>query len=312
MIHCMIPSISRLPAIAVLGLVLMPNFAWCQRQQSFDLINDLDLLVPAAAKSMDSMLEADIDENRSDDELDRIEATFAAAERSKNTLGRYKHYFEDVRERELRLMHAVVDLKRSEFDSIDAPLKKKVRLLYLEIVQTILNLQVARQVGWSQMVAEENTVGAAIRQLQDELLRLSSGKLDAKRAARYHEEIKARRDFAKEAMVESIVTSLALNFAFSNSQREQVEHLVRESWQDSWQVSAQSLLNDGVGGLRDFPKDEFKKLLRESQKVFFDSIAWKPTDRSDFMVRSQVVSRKSGLWNLANELEFAPEVEEQP
>jgi len=287
----------------------MPSLAWTQ--QSYDLINDLDLLVPAGAKSIDSMLEVDIEEIETDDELARIEATFLAARRSHSVFKLYNAYFCDVYERELRLLHAVTRLKRSEFDAIDAALKKQIRKTCLSLVQDVLITENAKFAGWKHENATEDAVGKAILETINELIRLAEVHLDAERAANYRAQIEARREFAKEAMIESMTASLALKFVFSNSQRERVEHLIRDNWRESWRGYTSSLIDNGVGSMPHFPKDELFAQLRDTQKVFFDSLQWKPNKQTKTAVLWRVVNRKSDLWNLANELEFAAEKKEQ-
>lgn len=305
----MIQSLRHPLAVAVLGIVAMPSLARCQ--QGYDLINDLDLLVPVAAKNIDAMLEADIDEME-DGELDQIEATFTAAERARRILNRYKDYFRDLHDRELLLLHAVVQLKRSEFEPVNEKLNKGIRKAYLGVVQDVLNLENAEKAGWKRVAREEDSVSRAIREVQDKLVQLVEAELDAKRGARYKTEIDARRDFAKEAMIESMTTSLSLKFVFSISQREILEQIIREHWQESWRGNASSVIEDGVGSVRGFPKDELFNLLRETQKVFFESIQWEPKpDRSEFAIHSQIAIRKSALWDLAKELDFAAEEDGQ-
>lgn len=302
---------TRIPlmAVALLGIVATTNLAWSQ--QSYDLINDLELLVPASAKSIDAMLEVDIEEIENDEELDRIERVFLAAKMSRGFLSHHKTYFEDLLERELRLLHAVVRLKRSEFDPIHAGFKKEIRKAYLVSVQDVLNRGNANGAGWNHKNLGEDEISETITVLQDDLVRFVALELDAERATRYRDEIKARREFAKEAMIESMVASVSLKFVFSDSQRAQLERHIRDHWKESWRGNAATLINDGVGSIEGFPKQELFELLRETQKVFFDSIKWEPVEAKEFAIRFQSGSRKSALWSLANELEFAAEDEEQ-
>ena len=217
-----------------------------------------------------------------------------------------------MHDRELLLLHAVVRLKRSEFEPISTKFSKEIRKAYLVVVQEALNLENAEKAGWKRIAREEDSASRTIRELQDKLVQLVEVELDAKRGARYKTEIDARREFAREAMIESMTTSLSLKFVFSISQRESVEQIIREHWQESWRGNASTLIEDGVGSVRGFPKDELFNILRETQKVFFESIHWEPKpDRSEFAIHSQIAIRKSALWNLASELEFAAEEDGQ-
>ena len=300
----MIQSIRKPLVVAALCVVSFSNVAWSQ--QGFDLINDLDLLVPASAKDFDQMLDVDIDDGDAV-EIDQVEATFVAVERSRRLLDLYKPHFEDIRERELRFLHAVVDLKRSEFDAIDGVLNLEIRKAYLEAVQNAVNRQDNVNAGW-ELHNFALGIFAETQQLHDRLLQLVEDHVAFKRAALYVEEINARRDFEKDAVIESITANIALKFVLSISQREQVEQLVRGHWQEAWREDAQDLINYGVGCIREFPKERLSEILRTSQKVFFDSIQWERKRRARI---PKIMRRKPRDQSLVDGLNFAAEDEEQ-
>lgn len=296
--------------LAVLCLMTLRDCAWAQA--NFDLINDLELLVPADAKALDEMLDVEI---RGADQrtLSRVESAFSAARSSRETLKVCESYFEDTHKNELRFLHSVVNLKRSQFVAIDAELQFASRQAYLELTQNLLNHQNQQGAGWPRHFPEHQSVGQATFRFQDDLLKLASEKLEPDDADRYRDEILARRDFAKEAMIESMTASLAIKFVFSKSQHEQVKQLIRENWRDSWRDNTSTLLYHGVGGVRNFPRRQFFDLLRSNQKVYFESIRWEPKETQEISkLHSVRVSalRATGAGKpieLIDELTFVPE-----
>lgn len=247
--------------------------------------------------------EISIPDSATKTELLELEDKIKKKPSGKQYLKRYAPKFDTMRRGELRFIHDVCNLTRSEFVKVrqDVELVKKRALL--EVVQ----YQMSIEQGWNGQPPKHPDIEGLF---ESGLTRAVEKHLSADQLADYRSEIEARQSFRKLADAEVIIAALDRDLHLTPKQRGEIVEPILEAWQSKWKQNIQLLANNGNRYLPKLPKSKIQKFLTTKQKTAFSSVG---QYGSSFFGMQIDLPQENQADNddLLEELEFAPE-EESP
>lgn len=267
-------------------------------QAIFNVFQARPAVAAAPARALVDSSNVDTVDANTDEELDDVEKKLRPQGRA--MLPQLRPQFDSICREELRFVHTVCNLKRSEFDAIARVARRTCRKALLQTVK----VQVRMQQGWNgrNPPIYPNTQGM----MEAALLKAVDDELSEARAASYRQEVLARQAFRREAGVESIVASLDRQLVMSPNQRADVLEPISEAWEDDWQRNVEMLVN-GNNYMPRLPNEQIRKALSPEQRTVFSSIPQNATFFSGQPFGMAWVRGKPKAKKLEDELQFAAE-----
>jgi len=259
---------------------------------------------PVRGKPAKEAYTKNVDDIKTKAELNKLEKELAKDPNLQGMMPQYKLQFKCQCDAELRLLHLICNLTRSEFAKIekDAMLTSHRALLH------VCQKQAQMMNGLAGRNADQKHVSPNER-MEKTLLQSVQRELGDERTKKYKAELDARRDFRKQGIVEMLTTSIDTLLILSEEQRPQVEKIFRDNWKPEWFNCAQYLTNSGIQYVSGIPKEDVRDLLTIEQKAVLDSIRWQPQNGFQYYFNGfdMFGFGHNQQGNLKNELKFAPE-----
>ncbi len=222
--------------------------------------NVLNLLAPRRSVRVIPAARAepvlDLADDEDFDELD---------DQTKQLIKQFQPQYEHICREELRFVHAVCHLKRSQFQKLE----EAARLTMRQALIGTAEVQAQMQRGWN---GPQPPKYPDVRKwLEDALLSAVKRECSADQAALYEDELQARRDFRREACIELIAASLDRELVMTPRQREQILEVLGEAWRKDWQQSTHLLIS-GNNYFPVLPDGKIQKLLNARQSSHFNGL----------------------------------------
>ena len=239
----------------------------------------------------------------SDKQFNKLLAEVKAKVGGEQTLNQYKSKFMGLSRNELRFMHEVCKLRRSQFDAIKTDVDRTALRIALDAAST----ELAMNRGGGRR-AQRKTPDV-YKKLEDGLMRAAKTHLTEVQARAYCEELEARRQFRKEADAGMLLGFMDPELRLTDEQRNKLlPHLVK-AWTPDWEQNLSIMEGNGLRFMPQIPNQEFRKLLNEKQKEIFSTFGQSGTIFFGMHVH-QFPDVDLNAKPLADELLFEPEVEE--
>ena len=239
-------------------------------------------------------------------ELDKLEKQLTKDPNLQGMMPHYKMQFKNQCNGELRLMHLVCGLTRSEFLEIEKDAKLASKRGLLSICQ-----QQAKMMQGLGMQAKDQKKLTPNERMEKALLKAAERELDDEQVKLYKSELAERFEFRKESMVEMLATALDSIVILSEEQRPLVIKLFKDEWATEWLNATQYLTNSGIQYVPKIPKNGIRKLLTDEQKEVFKTIRWAPQNGVQYFNGFNIFGfGQNQQRELKDELEFAPEPNE--
>ena len=236
-----------------------------------------------------------------EENVKKLEEAINKNRNAKAHLKQFEPRFKQLVQAEIRLVHELCPLKRSQFDEIQATANLASRACALEAAQH----QAGMENGWQGRRPESPN---PFELVEDTLIAAVQKTLPPKFASAYEQEIEARRAFEKLADAEKIISSLDKDLALSQEQRIAMVKPIAEAWEYKWKYNLQLIEHNGNQYLPAIPKTEIKKLLTKEQRTRFTSMN-RHSNMFFGMQLNDLPQMNGKLAKLEDELEFAPEDE---
>jgi|GEM_PF-4253133 len=236
-----------------------------------------------------------------EENVKKLEEAVNKNRNAKAHLKQFEPRFKQFVQAELRLVHDVCKLKRSQFDSIKTAADLAGRACALEAAQ----YQAGMENGFGGRQADHPNPYVLV---EDTLIAAVQKTLPEKLAEEYEQEIEARRSFEKVADAEKIISCLDKDLALSPDQRAAMVKPIADAWKYKWKSNLQVMEHNGNQYLPNIPKTAIKKLLTEEQRTRFATMS-RHGNVFFGMQLNDLPQMNGKLAKLEEELEFAPEDE---
>ena len=266
---------------------------------------------PVPAPIMDAVEAVDDDEplfelDDSDEsaELKKLEAEVKGKPGGKQSLKQYRQRMEGLTREELRFMHELVNLRRSQFDAI----KPDVDRTTLRVALEAAKIELVMNQGWNGQPPKPPHV---YKMIEDGMIQAAKKCLTDEQAATYCEELEARQLFRKEAEAGLILGYIDAELRLTDTQRKKLMPCLVKAWAPNWEQHLSIIEGNGLQYLPKLPKNEFRKVLTKKQDEIFRSVA--NVNHNFFMGMNahQFPAVNRNARPLVEELDFAPEVDEE-
>ena len=256
----------------------------------------------------------DVDKIESLEELEKLRKELGKDPNLRGMMPQYKGMFKSQCDAELRLVHLICDLTRSEFTAIE----KDARLASMRGLVQICQQQGQMMNGGGVVMAAWGGAPKTSRRLSPNermdksLSEAVDRELDDARANKYKKEVLARREFKKTAIVEVLTAGFDTLLILTPEQRADVQEVLRGKWKPEWENSSQYLMNNGIRYVPGIPKSEIRKLLTDEQGEVFKSIRWQPQNGVQYFNGFDMFGfNQNQNIKLELELAFADETKDQ-
>ena len=208
---------------------------------------------------------------------------------------------------ELRQLHHVVKLTKPEFLAIEAALQPIIDRALLQICQQRIKRPRKLNDALVWETYDGHRTPATI--VQDGLIDITHQLLDADRYRAYKEQVVARRDYHRRAVVAAIAAALDSRLLLNEAQNRRLNRLLIRRWQDIWSLCLRELLQNGVEELPLLPKADITKLLTVPQQTLFGELPWRTAKAIPTIgpVDATVAGHRWGERRLVDVLEFTDE-----
>lgn len=277
---------------------------------------DLELpgvaVAPGPAVFQDAVEELDeadastieLDDSEESSKLKQLEADVVGKPGGKQSLKNYQQRMEGLTREELRFMHELVALRRSQFDAIEPEAKQIARRVALEATK----IELLMNQGWNGQPPQPPHV---FKMIEDRLMWAAKKYLTSEQSATYCNEIEARQLFRKEAEAGLMLGYIDTELRLTDDQRRKMMPSMVKAWTPHWQQHLSVIEGNGLQFLPKLPKKEIGEVLTKRQNEIFRSVA---NGNSSFFVgihANQFPAVDHNAKPLAEELDFAAEIDKE-
>ena len=168
-------------------------------------------------------VQVDVASLSSNDELDKLEKKLKRA--GQQHLQQFGPAFEEYARAELRFIHEICHLKKSEFTVLQREANFTSRKALLKTVQIQVQMQDGWRGGQPPQYPDVQTM------MEESLLRTAEQELSDAQFEGYQDELEARKDFRREAGAETIIANLDTDLLMSADQRGRLVEPLKRSWE---------------------------------------------------------------------------------
>ena len=269
------------------------------------------VVAPAPAVFDDAVVEPDeddeplfeLDDSEESAKLKKLEAEVKGKPGGKQSLKQYHQRMEGLTREELRFMHELVNLRRSQFDAIKSDVGRTALRAALEAAK----IELVMNQGWNGQPPKPPHV---YKMIEDGMMRAARKHLGDEQAATYCEELEARQLFRKEAEAGLMLGYIDAELQLTDEQRKKLMPCLVKAWAPNWEQHLSIIEGNGLQYLPKLPKSEFRDVLTKKQDAIFRSVA--NVNHNFFMGMNahQFPDIDRNAKPLEEELDFAPEMGE--